>query len=173
MLGLANSGVDTINCIKQAHEFGLNQTMRIAAMLFYNSDVHALGPTMAQSLLMTESFYWDLNPCTRAFMDRIRTKVPDHWPNMIQAGCYAAALHYLKVVADLGAARAKADGKAAVERMKAMPTDDDCFGAGHIRQDGRKLHPSYLLQAKAPGEVKRGWDLLPPVATTPPEAAAW
>jgi branched-chain amino acid transport system substrate-binding protein len=171
VLGLANSGVDTINCIKQAHEFGLNQTMRIAAMLFYNSDVHALGSSMAQGLLMTESFYWDLNPRTRAFMDRIRPKVPDHWPNMIQAGCYAAALHYLKTVADLGAAQAKADGKAAVERMKAMPTDDDCFGAGRIRQDGRKLHPSYLLQAKAPGEVKQGWDLLTPVATTPSDEA--
>ena len=171
VLGLANSGVDTINCIKQAHEFGLNETMRIAALLFYNSDVHALGPTMAKGLLMTESFYWDLNPRTRAFMDRIRPKVADHWPNMIQAGCYAAALHYLKAVADLGAAQAKADGKAAVARMKAMPTDDDCFGAGRVRQDGRKLHPAYLLQAKAPGEAKKGWDLLTPVATTPAEEA--
>ena len=171
VLGLANSGVDTINCIKQAHEFGLSGTMRIAALLFYNSDVHALGPAMAKGLLMTESFYWDLNPRTRAFMDRIRPKVPDHWPNMIQAGCYAAALHYLKAVADLGAAKAKADGKAAVDRMKAMPTDDDCFGAGRIRQDGRKLHPAYLLQAKAPGEAKGSWDLLTPVATTPAEEA--
>ena len=171
VLGLANSGVDTINCIKQAHEFGLSETMRIAALLFYNSDVHALGPAMAKGLLMTESFYWDLNPRTRAFMDRVRPKVPDHWPNMIQAGCYAAALHYLKAVADLGAAKAKADGKAAVDRMKVMPTDDDCFGAGRIRQDGRKLHPAYLLQAKAPGEAKGGWDLLTPVAATPAEEA--
>ena len=171
VLGLANSGADTINCIKQAHEFGLNQTMRIAAMLFYNSDVHALGQEMAQGLLMTESFYWDLNPRTRAFMDRIRPKVPNHWPNMIQAGCYGAALHYLKAVAGLGAAAAKADGRAAVERMKSMPTDDDCFGEGRIRVDGRKLHPSYLLQAKAPGENKGAWDLVKPVATTPADEA--
>ena len=171
VLGLANSGNDTINCIKQAHEFGLNKTMRIAAMLFYNSNVHALGTEMAQGLLLTESFYWDLNPRTRAFMDRARPKVGDRCPNMVQAGCYGAALHYLKAVADLGAAGAKADGRAAVDRMKAMPTDDDAFGQGRIRADGRKLHPSILFQAKAPGEDKGGWDLLNPVATTPADEA--
>ena len=171
VLGLANSGNDTINCIKQAHEFGLNKTMKIAAMLFYNSNVHALGQEMAQDLLMTESFYWDLNDRTRKFMERIRPKVEKHWPNMVQAGCYGATLHYLKAVADLGAAAAKADGKAAVARMKAMPTDDDAFGAGRIRADGRKLHPTYLLQAKKPGENKGEWDLLKVAATTPADEA--
>ena len=171
VLGLANSGNDTINCIKQAHEFGLNKTMKIAAMLFYNSNVHALGLELGQGLLMTESFYWDLNDRTRAFMERIRGKVGAHWPNMVQAGCYGATLHYLKAVADLGPAAAKADPRATVARMKAMPTDDDAFGQGRIRADGRKLHPSYLLQAKKPGENKGEWDLLNVVATTPADEA--
>ena len=171
VLGLCNSGNDTINCIKQAHEFGINKDMRIAAMLMYNSNVHAVGLPIAQGLLLTEAFYWDLNPRTRAWMDRIRPKTPNQWPNMLQAGDYAATLHYLKAVADLGPAQAKADGAATVARMKAMPTDDDCYGRGSIRADGRHIHPSYLFQAKAPEESRGGWDGLKLVATTPAEEA--
>jgi branched-chain amino acid transport system substrate-binding protein len=171
VLALCNSGGDTINCIKQAREFGLTRTMRIAAMLMYNSNVQALGQDAAQGLLMTETFYWDLNDRTRAFMDRIRPKTPNQWPNMVQAGCYSAVLHYLKAVADIGPAAAKADGRAVVARMKAMPTDDDCFGPGRIREDGRKLHPAYLFEAKKPSETKGPWDGLKLVATTPADEA--
>ncbi len=171
VLGLCNSGGDTINCIKQAHEFGLNKTMKIAAMLFYNSNVHALGLDTAQGLLLTESFYWDLNDRTRAFMARIRDKTPNQWPNMVQAGDYASTLHYLKAVKDMGLAAAKADGRAAVARMKAMPTDDDCFGPGRIRVDGRKICPTYLFEAKSPAESTSPWDGLKLVATTPAEQA--
>ena len=171
VLGLCNSGADTINCIKQAREFGLMTSMKVAAMLMYNSNVHALGLDTAQGLLLTESYYWDLNDRTRAFSDRIRPKTPNQWPNMVQAGCYAATLHYLKAVAALGIGPAKASGAAVVAQMKAMPTDDDCFGAGKIREDGRKIHPSYLLQAKSSAESKGPWDGLKLVATTPADEA--
>jgi len=171
VLGLCNSGGDTINCIKQAHEFGLNKTMKIAAMLMYNSNVHALGLETAQGLRLTESFYWDLNPRTRAFMDRIKPKTPNQWPNMVQAGDYAVTLHYLKAVADMGVAEAKKSGAAVVARMKAMPTDDDCFGAGSIRIDGRALHPTYLFEAKSPAESSGPWDGLKLIATTPADEA--
>jgi branched-chain amino acid transport system substrate-binding protein len=171
VLGLCNSGTDTINCIKQAAEFGINKTMRIAAMLMYNSNVHALGVETAQGLLMTETFYWDLNDRTRAFMNRIRTKTPHQWPNMVQAGNYGAVFHLLKAVADMGVGPAKADGRAVVARMKSMPTDDDAFGSGRIREDGRALHPAYLFEAKKPGEPKGEWDLLKLVATTPADQA--
>ncbi len=171
VLGLANSGNDTINCIKQAREFGLMATMKVAAMLMYNSNVHALGLEAAQGLLLTESYYWDLNDRTRAFNERVRPKTPNQWPNMVQAGCYASTLHYLKAVADIGIGPAKASGRDAVARMKAMPTDDDCFGQGVIRADGRKIHPSYLFQAKTPAESKGPWDGLKLVATTPADEA--
>ena len=81
------------------------------------------------------------------------------------------ALHYLKAAADMGVAQAKADGRAAVARMKAMPTDDDAFGQGRIREDGRKIHPSYLFEVKAPNESRGTWDYLKVVATTPAEEA--
>jgi branched-chain amino acid transport system substrate-binding protein len=93
------------------------------------------------------------------------------WPNMTQAGDYGATLHYLKAVADMGPAAAKADGRAVVERMKRMPTDDDAFGPGRIREDGRALHPVYLFQAKKPSESRHSWDVAKLVATTPAEEA--
>ena len=171
VLGLCNSGTDTVNCIKQAHEFGLTKFMKIAAMLMYDGNVRSVGLEDSQGLVMTESFYWDLNDRTRMFWERIRQKSPTQPPNMIQAGCYAATLHYLKTVASLGAAATKADGRGAVAHMKSMPTDDDCFGAGRIREDGRKLHPSYLMQVKAPAESTGVLDVLKMVATTPPDEA--
>lgn len=171
VLGLCNSGADTINCIKQAHEFGLLNSMKIACMLLYASNIHAIGLEMGQGLIATESYYWDLNDRTRAFMNRIKPKTPNQWPNSIQAGNYGSVVHYLKTVKAMGAAAAQADGRAVVARMKSMETDDDCFGAGHIRADGRALHPTYLLQAKTPAESKQSWDLMKVIATTPADQA--
>jgi branched-chain amino acid transport system substrate-binding protein len=171
VLGLANAGGDTVNSIKQAHEFGLGSSMKIAALLMYINDVHALGLEAASGLNLTESFYWDLNERTRAFTRRVLPKTPINYPNMNHAGNYSATLHYLKAVADMGAAEAKKDGVATVNRMKAMPVEDDCFGKTTIRQDGRNLVPSYLFEVKKPSESKGPWDYFKLVATTPGEEA--
>jgi branched-chain amino acid transport system substrate-binding protein len=171
VLGFANSGAETINCIKQAHEFGLTPSVRLAALLMYVTDVHALGLDMAQGLTLTETFYWDLNDRTRAFAERVKSKTPTNMPNMVHAGCYAGTLHYMKAVKAMGIAAAKASGAATVARMKAMPTDDDCFGVGSIRADGRKIHPAYLFEAKKPDESKGPWDLMRLIATTPADQA--
>jgi branched-chain amino acid transport system substrate-binding protein len=93
------------------------------------------------------------------------------WPNMAQAGVYSCTLHYLKAVKAMGAVAAKADGAATVARMKAMPTDDDCFGVGRIREDGRKIHPAYLFEVKQPNESRQEWDLFKLIGTTPAEEA--
>jgi branched-chain amino acid transport system substrate-binding protein len=173
VLGLANAGGDTINCVKQAVEFGLTKTMTVAMLLGDINSVHAIGLDVAQGLTYTESFYWDLNERTRAFTARVKPKIqkPNQWTNMVTTGNYGAILHYLKAVNDMGVAEAKKSGVAAVTRMKAMPTDDDCFGPGRIREDGRKLHPSYLMQAKKPSESTSPWDLARVIATTPAEEA--
>jgi branched-chain amino acid transport system substrate-binding protein len=172
VLGLANAGTDTENCVKQAQEFGITKTMKIAGLLMVTTGVHSVGLDVAQGLRFSESYYWDLNDRTRAFNNRVKDKTPNGiWPNMTQAGCYGGALHYLKACADMGAAAAKADGRAVVARMKAMPTDDDCFGPGRIREDGRKIQPVYLLEAKKPSESKQPWDLAKVIATTPAEEA--
>jgi len=171
VLGLCNAGGDTVNSIKQANEFGVNKSMKIAALLMFVTDVHALGLDTAKGLNLTESFYWNLNDGTRAFTDRVRPKTPNNWPNMVHAGCYSATLHYLKTVHDMGAAEAKKDGVATVARMKKMPVEDDCFGKTTIREDGRHLTPSFLFQVKTPSESKGPWDYFNLVASTPGDEA--
>ena len=171
VLGLANAGADTVNSIKQAVEFGLTKNMKIAALLMFLADVHGLGLDTAQGLVLTETFYWDLNDRTRAFTNRVKAKTPNNYPNMDHAGCYAGTLHYLKAVAELGAAAAKQDGKAVIAKMKAMPTDDDAFGKGSIREDGRGLFPAYLFQVKTPAESKGPWDYYKLLVTTPADQA--
>ena len=169
VIGLANAGTDATNCIKQAREFGIKAIM--AGLLVGVSDIHALGLEVSQGLVLTESFYWDLNPRTRAFAERLRVRYPSRRPTMQQAGPYSATLHYLKGVADMGVARAKADGAATIAHLKSMPTDDDAFGTGLIRADGRKIHPSYLFQVKKPSESKGAWDYYNLMGTTPAEEA--
>jgi branched-chain amino acid transport system substrate-binding protein len=171
VLGFANASTDTVNCIKGAREFGLQRSMKFAALLMGIMDIKALGLEAGQGLLLTEAFYWDLNDRTRALSRRVWAKNGNRPPAMVPAGCYGAVTHYLKAVADMGVAAAKASGVDAVNRMKAMPADDDAFGASHIRPDGRTIHPAYLFQVKAPGESRDPWDLYTLAATTPGEEA--
>lgn len=168
VVGLLMAGTDMVNCIKQAREFGVaRRGVKLAGTPMFVTDIHALGLDTAQGLLLAEAYYWDLNDRTRAFARRAMPRMPANLPiGMIHAGCYAGTLHYLKAVADLGVEQARRSGRAVVERMKAMPTDDDAFGAGSIRPDGRKLHPSYLFEVKSPQESRAPFDYYKLVQTT-------
>jgi branched-chain amino acid transport system substrate-binding protein len=170
ILGICGAGSDLINIIKQAHEFALNKTMNIAAMVAYTTDMRSVGIELAAGTRLSETYYWDLNDRTRAFQKRIQPRVK-LWPNMAQAGVYSCTMHYLKAVQAMGAAEAKRSGAATVARMKAMPADDDCFGPGRIREDGRKIHPAYLFEVKKPSESKHEWDLYKLIGKTPAEEA--
>ncbi len=172
VIGLASAGADTTNQIKQAKEFGLAERgVKLAGLLVFISDVHSLGLETAQGLVVTNSFYWDANDRTRKFSERFKPKAPTVRPTMVQAGVYASTLHYLKTADAMGITEAKKDGAATIARMKAMPTDDDCFGAGKIRVDGRVIHPSYLWEVKSPSASKYPWDYYKPLATTAADEA--
>jgi branched-chain amino acid transport system substrate-binding protein len=165
VIGLANAGGDTINSIKQAAEFGIVKGgQSLAGLLVFASDVAALGLPTAQGLVLTETWYWDLNDNNRAFTKRWQQERPGKFPTMVQAGVYSAVTHYLKAVAELKSA---ADGKAVIAKMKATPTDDPLFGKGTIRADGRKVHPAYLLEVKKPEESKHPGDFYKVRATIP------
>ncbi len=169
VLGLANAGLDTVNSIKQAHEFGLNKTMKICPLLIFITDVHSLGLDTAQGLTCTTSFYWNHSDRTRAFTKRVLPKLANgSYPNMAHASCYAETLHYLKAVAAMGAAAAQKSGRATVAKMKSMPTDDDAFGKGSIRADGRGVFPAYQWRVKKPSESKMPWDVFDLVLESPP-----
>jgi branched-chain amino acid transport system substrate-binding protein len=169
IIGLANAGGDTINAIKQGSEFGITAGgQHFAALLFYIGDVQALGLKIAQGLVLTETFYWDMNDGTRAWTKRWQAEMPGKFPGMNQAGDYAATLHYLKAVAAL---KSKDDGKVVVAKMKEIPTDDPLFGKGYVRADGRKIHPTYLFEVKSPEESKYPGDVYKLRTTIPAEEA--
>jgi branched-chain amino acid transport system substrate-binding protein len=168
VVGFANAGLDTENCIKQAAEFGLNQTMKLAPLLMFIQNPHALGPQICGGLETTETFYWDLNDRTRAFTKRLLAKTKlNNYPNQAHASSYGSTIHYLKAVKAMGGAEAKKSGRAVVAKMKSLPTDDDAFGPGRVRADGRGEFPAYLFEVKSPGESKSEWDLYKLVRTTP------
>jgi branched-chain amino acid transport system substrate-binding protein len=165
IIGLANAGSDTINSIKQAAEFGIVRGgQNLAALLAFITDVHALGLQTAQGLIMTESWYWDLNDNNREFAKKFAPQYKGVHPTMVHAGVYSAVTHYLKAVEAL---QSDADGKAVVAKMKEMPTDDKLFGKGTVRADGRKIHDMYLFEVKKPAESKAPWDYYKLRATIP------
>jgi branched-chain amino acid transport system substrate-binding protein len=166
VLGLASAGADTTNQIKQARQFGLMDSMKIAALLMFIQSVHALGLQVAQGLLTTESFYWDLNERTRAFTKRLLPTSPNNYPSTAQAGDYAGTLAFLRAVEAMDFTTAKSSGKAIVAQMKKMPTDDDAFGKCSIREDGQFMCPSFLFEVKKPAESKKPWDYYKLVKTT-------
>ena len=168
VIGLANAGADTINAIKQGAEFGVVKGgQQFAGLLVFLTDVHALGLNTSQGLLLTESFYWDLNDQTRAFAKRFGALHKGAMPTMAHAGVYASVLHYLKAVE----AAKTDDGTKVIAKMKELPTDDPAFGKGSIRADGRKIHPVYLFEVKKPSESKGPWDYYKVRATTPADQA--
>ena len=155
IIGLANAGGDTINSIKQAAEFGIVKGgQNLAGLLVFLTDVHGIGLDKAQGLILTETFYWDLNDQTRAWTKRFVAANGGKYPTMVHAGVYAGVLHYLKAIAAIKSD----DGNKVVEEMKKLPTDDPLFGKGTIRADGRKIHNAYLFEVKKPSESKGPYD---------------
>ena len=167
IVGLANAGGDTVNAIKAASEFGLTKGgQKMAGLLLYINDIHAIGLQAAAGLTLTEAFYWDMNDQTRAGSQRYYDKLRK-MPNMSQAGTYSSVMHYLKAVQAAGT-----DETAAVmKQMKSMPINDFFAANGRIREDGRMVHDMYLFEVKQPSESKRPWDYYKLVATLPGDQA--
>jgi branched-chain amino acid transport system substrate-binding protein len=172
VIGLANGGGDTVNCIKQASEFGIMQGgQKVAGLIFLIHDVHGVGLQSAQGVLLNEPFYWNLNDGTRAFGKRFAERFNGVVPGSVHAGQYSGVMHYLKAVAALGVDRAKASGRAAIAQMQAMPTDDPLFGKGQVRKDGRVTHNMYLFEVKSPAQSKEPWDYYNLKRTIPADEA--
>ncbi len=170
VIGLANAGGDTSTAIKQAAEFGISKSQKLAALLLFLTDVKSIGLDLAQGLSFTETFYWDMNDGTREFSKRFSARSKGAAPpTMVQAGVYSGTLHYLKALEAMGGN--PHDGAKVVAKMKEMPTDDPLFGKGSIQPNGRKIHPAYLFEVKKPSESKAPWDYYKLVATIPADQA--
>jgi branched-chain amino acid transport system substrate-binding protein len=167
IIGLANGGGDTINAIKQAGEFGIVAGgQNLAAIVMFISDVHSLGLKLAQGLIITEAYYWDLNDKTRAFGKRFQERVK-RMPTMNQAATYSATLHYLKAVQAAGTK----DTKTVMAKMRELPVKDAFTDNGILREDGRMVHSMFLFQVKKPEESKGPWDYYKLLAEVPADQA--
>jgi branched-chain amino acid transport system substrate-binding protein len=166
IVGLANAGLDTVNSIKQAAEFGIVKGgQKLAGLLMVLSDVNGLGLETAQGLVLTEGFYWDHDDKTRAFAGRFMKRT-GRMPNMIQAGTYSATLSYLKAVKAAGTK----DSDAVVKKLKESPVDD-AFAQGKVLANGRMVHDMYLFEVKKPSESKQPWDYYKQLAVIPGDQA--
>lgn len=160
VIGLANAGADLHNSIKQANEFGIDRNQRVAALLVYINDVHAMGLDKAKNVQLTTGFYWDRNEKTRNWSKRFFERV-NVMPNMAQAGVYSSIRHYLE-------AAIKADpmnGKAVSRAMKNTPVNDFFAENGVVREDGRMVHDMFLVRVKEPSESKYPWDYYEVIST--------
>jgi len=166
VIGLANAGGDTINSIKTANEFGITKTQSLAALLAFINDIHALGLNTAKGMLLTESFYWDMNDETRKWARRYFERMKK-MPNMIQAGTYSSITHYLRAVQATGTD----DTATVMAKMKSTPINDFFVKNGRIREDGRMLREMYVFEVKQPAESKYPWDYYKLKATVPANEA--
>ncbi len=166
VVGLANAGADTSNSIKQAAEFGLTQKQKLAGLLVFITDVHALGLKTAQGLQLTSAFYWDQDDATRAWSARFM-KVINHKPTMSQAGVASSLKHYFEAVKALGSK----DPLKVMEKMREAPINDFMTHDGKLRIDGRVLRDLYLFQVKTPEESKGPWDYYKQLAVIPADDA--
>jgi len=163
VLGLANAGTDAHNAIKAAREFGISRSMKMAAMMFFNTDVHALGLRNTEGLLFTTSWDWNLDDASRAFGRKFHAKT-QRMPSDLQAADYSTTMTYLQAVQAAGTT----DADAVMAKLKSMPIDD-FYAKGQIRPDGRFVHDMYLVQVKSPAESREPWDYLKVVKRLPGE----
>ena len=167
VIGLANAANDLVNSLKQAHEFGIDQTkQRLAATIVTLTDIHAMGLATAQGLTFLTGFYWDMDDQTRAWSQRFFAR-RQRMPTMFQAGMYSAVLHYLKAVQAAGTT----EGTAVMAAMRRMPVEDMFARHGHLREDGRMVHDMYIAQVKTPEDSHAPWDYYRILQTIPGDQA--
>lgn len=160
IIGLANSGDDALNAVKQAAEFGVSAGgQKIGGLLLLINQIHGLGLKTAQGTVVAEAFYWDMDDATRAFSRRFEA-LANKKPNMIQAGVYSAVTHYLKSVQ---IARS-VSGPAVAETMRSLPVNDFMSRDVRIREDGRVLRDMYIFEVKTPRESAGPWDYYKPIS---------
>ena len=162
IIGLANAGADTVNCIKQAEEFGVTPKQSLAGLLVFISDVHSLGLKAAKGMYLTTAFYWDRDDASRKWSRRFFEK-QKRMPTMVHAGVYSAVRHYLAAIKAAGTD----DAEAVSRKMKETPVNDFFATNGRIGPDGLHRHDMYLVRVKSPEQSKKPWDYYEIVKTIP------
>jgi branched-chain amino acid transport system substrate-binding protein len=165
ILAMANAGGDFTNAMKAAKEFGITKTMKVAGLLVFINDVHALGLNNTEGLQLADSWYWNQDDASRKFAKRFFDKYK-RMPSSLQAADYSVTMNYLKAVQQAGTT----DADKVMSTLKSMKIDD-FYNKGQIRADGRMIHDMYLFQVKSQKESTTPWDYYKLVAKVPGEQA--
>jgi branched-chain amino acid transport system substrate-binding protein len=166
ILALANAGGDFVNAMKAAKEFGITKTMKVAGLLVFVNDVHAVGLANTEGLQLADSWYWNQDDASRKFAARFFEKFK-RMPSSLQAADYSATMNYLKAVQKIGTT----NGDKVMAELKSMKYNDFYHKNAYVRADGRMIHDMYLFQVKSPKESTKPWDYYKLVATVPGEKA--
>jgi len=154
IIGIASGPPDNTNAIKLAGEFGVFQGgQQLAGLLVVITDIHALELQAAQGLILTTSFYWDMDEKTREWSKRFFAK-QNRMPTMWQAGVYSSVMDYLKAIQKIGTD----EPLKVAEQMRARPVEDFFSRNGRLRSDGLMVHDLVLVQVKKPEESHYPWD---------------
>ncbi len=162
VLALANAGGDFINSVKAAKEFGITKTMKLAGLLVFINDIHALGLEATQGLYLTSAWYWNKDDASRKWAKRFFDQ-HKRMPSYLQAGDYSSVAFYLKAVKATGTD----DADTIMKWVKSNKINDFFATNGYVREDGRMIHDMYLMQVKTPAESKAPWDYVKLVKTLP------
>jgi branched-chain amino acid transport system substrate-binding protein len=167
VIGIAAGPPNNTSAIKLGGEFGLfAHGQQMAGLLVLITDIHALGLKTAQGLLLTTSFYWDMDDQTREWSKRFYAKL-NKMPTMWQAGVYSSVISYLSAVKEAGTD----DPLKVAAKMREKPINDMFARNGHLREDNLMVHDLMLVQVKAPEESKAPWDYFNILARIPGEQA--
>jgi branched-chain amino acid transport system substrate-binding protein len=166
VIGFANAGADLLNSIKAAKDFNITPGQTVVPLVGTITEVNALGAAATQGMILVEPFYWDLDDLSRQWSKRFLAKF-GKMPNFVQAGAYSAVTNYLKAVKAVGSD----DAGAVMKQLKSTPINDMFARNARIRADGRMVHDMYLVQVKAPADVKEKWDYYNVKETIPGDEA--
>jgi branched-chain amino acid transport system substrate-binding protein len=154
IIGIAGGPPNNTTAIKTGGEFGIFKGgQQMAGLLVLITDIHALGLPAAQGLLLTTSFYWDMDDKTREWSKRYFAKM-NRMPTMWQAGVYSSVMNYLNAIKDSGTD----EPLKVAAKMRERPIEDFFSRNGRLREDGLMVHDLMLVQVKTPEESKYPWD---------------
>src|ERR1700740_3311034 len=154
IIGIAAGPPNNTNEIKTAGEFGIFKGgQQMAGLLVLITDIHSLGLPVAQGLLLTTSFYWDMDEKTREWSKRYFAKI-NRMPTMWQAGVYSSVMSYLNAVKETGTD----EPLKVAAKMREKPIEDFFSRNGRLREDNLMVHDLMLVQVKSPQESKYPWD---------------
>jgi branched-chain amino acid transport system substrate-binding protein len=167
IIGIAGGPPNNVNEIKTGGEFGLFKGgQQMAGLLVLITDIHSLGLAAAQGLLLTTSFYWDMDDKTREWSKRYFAKM-NQMPTMWQAGVYSSVTAYLNAIKESGTD----EPLKVAAKMREKPIEDFFARNGRLREDNLMVHDLMLVQVKTPEESKYPWDYYKILARIPGDEA--